>query len=694
MARKSICNKATAFRSVIVAAVVMGAAFLALADMRVSENWTLTEDTVVDGVLTVDAGVTVSLAGHKLTVGALAGSGTIDNLQYLANGSFENYTFIEGQSGMRFGSWDYDSRSRALQGYTTVSDWYVGEVASRFGISKNNNTWLKASVAPIDGTYAFFFQGTDSGVTQTVSVASSGSYVVTFGYTLRPGEGVAEGRTPNKFGDCAIAVVVDGVRVGFADVGTEVHEWRLARFTADLAAGEHKFLIKLQSPAQKSADNYCATMDAITLEPVAPGELHVNVASGEASGGSVKIAGNVKVVKEGAGTFTCSAASQTWTGGTEVRGGVLKGGSSAKTLFGAAMEVRGVRTSVSGLSTGANLVSNGGFKDGAIDPSSYNNKFWYANNGNYRNPSWNVRPTNKGGITMENNIWLKTGQDEAFGDYSLFMQAAKVQGTTAYEDDVQTWQDLGSLTPGAYAFSFNYSGRQNYTGGTVEARLINLTTGVTNSLASATGLTASYMLADCKCDGVVQISECGQYRLLFAMPRLDNAFSGTNPNDKAVCLDNISFAKLSDGSGRGVVTVADGGTLAVDANAAYSNYRLAFASGATLSVPQSGAANAGSAIGMDLGSTLAFNFTSSTVAPVLTLNLRSSLPTTVNVRLSCSGISRPKRAQDFVLTSGYDFTGKTVNVVDSPSWAKRVTVDGSGNLVLTTNDPGLMVIVR
>jgi len=42
------------------------------ADRTISANYVLTTDETVDGVLTVDAGVTVDLNGHNLTVGALA----------------------------------------------------------------------------------------------------------------------------------------------------------------------------------------------------------------------------------------------------------------------------------------------------------------------------------------------------------------------------------------------------------------------------------------------------------------------------------------------------------------------------------------------------------------------------------------------------------------------------------------------
>lgn len=55
-----------------------------------------------------------------------------------------------------------------------------------------------------------------------------------------------------------------------------------------------------------------------------PGELHVNVPSGETTNSTVAISGNVKVVKEGLGTFIPSKTGQSYTGGTEIVAGTVK----------------------------------------------------------------------------------------------------------------------------------------------------------------------------------------------------------------------------------------------------------------------------------------------------------------------------------------------------------------------------------
>ena len=46
-----------------------------------------------------------------------------------------------------------------------------------------------------------------------------------------------------------------------------------------------------------------------------------------------------------------------------------------------------------------------------------------------------------------------------------------------------------------------------------------------------------------------------------------------------------------------------------------------------------------------------------------------------------------------MLTSGLDFTGKTVNLVDPPDWVGRVDVV-NGNLVLTVKQDGTVIFLR
>ena len=64
-----------------------------------------------------------------------------------------------------------------------------------------------------------------------------------------------------------------------------------------------------------------------TTDEEHPGELHVHIAEGESfTNDTVSLDGNLRLVKEGLGTFTATKANQKFTGGTEIVAGTLKCG--------------------------------------------------------------------------------------------------------------------------------------------------------------------------------------------------------------------------------------------------------------------------------------------------------------------------------------------------------------------------------
>ena len=84
---------------------------------------------------------------------------------------------------------------------------------------------------------------------------------------------------------------------------------------------------------------------------------------------------------------------------------------------------------------------------------------------------------------------------------------------------------------------------------------------------------------------------------------------------------------------------------------------------------------------MASGAALAFNFTVDNTAPVLALPAASTIPGTVNVKVSSADGIKMIRRQRYAVTSGFDFTGKTISVLEKPDWVTAVRVDSSGNLV-------------
>ena len=114
----------------------------------------------------------------------------------------------------------------------------------------------------------------------------------------------------------------------------------------------------------------------------------------------------------------------------------------------------------------------------------------------------------------------------------------------------------------------------------------------------------------------------------------------------------------------------------------------------TLEVAQSGTVTLGGNLTLGSTAALAFNFTDKATAPQLAIPAASTIPAAVNVKVSANEGVRLSAAQPYVLTSTFNFTGKTVNLVNPPDWVKSVEVDGSGNLVMNVKQKGLMILVR
>ena len=146
------------------------------------------------------------------------------------------------------------------------------------------------------------------------------------------------------------------------------------------------------------------------------------------------------------------------------------------------------------------------------------------------------------------------------------------------------------------------------------------------------------------------------------------------------------YAKLFSGG----LTVRDSATASVLAGAKPGAGAVTLSDTATLEVAESGAVTLGGALTLGDNATLAFNFTEKESAPQL-VGTSATLPeTTVNVKVTAADGLRV-RGRPYTLTSGMDFSGKTVNLVDKPEWVRSVAVDAEGNLVLTTASKGLII---
>ena len=145
---------------------------------------------------------------------------------------------------------------------------------------------------------------------------------------------------------------------------------------------------------------------------------------------------------------------------------------------------------------------------------------------------------------------------------------------------------------------------------------------------------------------------------------------------------------VSGGTAKGL-TANDSATVAVNAGKQPCNGAVTMNGTSTLKVAQSGTVTLGGNLTLTANAALAFNFTERATAPVLSASSATVSGDTVNVKVSAADGIRPKGGTH-TLTSGIDFTGKTVNLVEAPDWVQSVGVSG-GNIVLTVKPVGLVI---
>ena len=142
----------------------------------------------------------------------------------------------------------------------------------------------------------------------------------------------------------------------------------------------------------------------------------------------------------------------------------------------------------------------------------------------------------------------------------------------------------------------------------------------------------------------------------------------------------------------GGLTVKDSATVSVKPGARPGKGAVTLNDISTLEVAASGTVTLGGALTLGENSNLAFNFTQRDAAPALGGTAATAAGESVNVKVSSTDGLRPKGGT-YALTSGMDFSGKTVNLVDKPEWAQGANVV-DGNIVLSVKPKGFMIIVK
>lgn len=520
-------RKLTGEAAILAAAICIAAALPSLAaDRMITSDYTLSADETVDGTLTVAPGVTVDLNGHNLTVSALAGGGNS-----LIDGRYQVLGYLTA-----------DRTQYVMTDYTPLAS---DRVVMKFRFADNSKIFQFLFCTRLDGSKQSFTMMRNNSTTTNVRIDHGGNQK-SANLSLTSGKDYLF--VMNGGGNAAAMVPAEGTNVGttftadpvaappgpfsllsggaYDDAGTTFTENSSYRckgnfywFKVNSKDGTLKCLIVPAKDTKGTADEsddvigmynlvsgtflpptagtftgggvYAGEGGRIVNTSTTLSELRMNVAAGATvENDAVSIAGKVKLVKAGEGTFIASQYKQTYAGGTDVEGGVLKAGT-----FGSAQPF--------GLCND-NLLFNGSFDAGSITNGS---TYMYAFSTKWpENPGWTCDGKNVG-LTTANGTWVNTGYD--IGKYAMYLRSNGADATIGPAHAEQTFRiaDLGQ-----YRFSFTYMAvpANNRKGATLRAYLIH--GGATNMTVNLGAVTsAARQSFSCR----VEITEAGEYTLQF-----------------------------------------------------------------------------------------------------------------------------------------------------------------------------------
>lgn len=307
----------TIFRAVVLATAFCAASLATsyAADRTISANYTLTADETVDGILTVESGVTVDLNGHSLSVKGLAGDGTITS-----PGGVDLTSPDPNEERV-----SYTTGSGSLYGETKAINLFNNNYR-RSTSGTANRVILATDNLPLAVTYDF---GADSPKVVDLYKVYSGPYGRTGQlFTRSPMSWTFEGSNDNDTWTPldSRAAETDWSRGSetrtYTFANTTAYRYYRITFTAAGAGATYLELVQLE---------YSCVADL----PATQSELHVNIPGGASvTNSTVTITGSIRLVKEGAGEFVSAKAEQIYSGGNRVVSGTLKAAPEVNHPFG------------------------------------------------------------------------------------------------------------------------------------------------------------------------------------------------------------------------------------------------------------------------------------------------------------------------------------------------------------------------
>ncbi len=528
----------------------------AMADETISVDTQLSADMTVGGTLYLKNGATLDLNGHNLSVKALA-------RPVVEGEDVPGYSFIESveSTGHQWLYSDYtpagSDRVEMKLELTEVpgsSAWWI------FFCSRGTSNQQNSFMSGIGGTTKFRVDhkasGTTTGTTYSPGFSKGGVYEISVdgntgackvngstvlttttgaydtatgpfsilgGHELGAGLAAKQGTAISYIPKCKVYSfkVTDTNNVTKCDMVPAVR-------ISDSAVGMYDHARNMFIENYGSAALIPGYIDvAITNSASFISSLIVNGAS---TNDVVKVTGNVRLVKTGAGTYLPTKAGQSYTGGTIVSNGVISvKGNGTTALLGTA---------------GGNLVRNGGFDgEGTVVPKNSNKDWNYAKASGFNCPDWTMSNTSYMGLSgPATGLWIsnQTQINEIMGAYGFFMKTTDTDGK-GHSGDLSLEQSGLPLTRGRYRISYNYTTRAdvNHAPATHSVNLVR--GGVSKRVGEITVQYAErtkYNYAEWFFE--IGEGEDGVYTLQFLQTIADNGSA-----EKTTVLDNIVVEKLA-----------------------------------------------------------------------------------------------------------------------------------------------------
>ncbi|MBP5321687.1 MAG: hypothetical protein J6334_11930 [Kiritimatiellae bacterium] len=334
-------------------AVVCAMAMGAWANETIRSDLTLTEDRTVEGTLIVTEGVTVNLAGHQLTVNGLSGSGTItsvpmcalntgvaapgiiaegailwldasarDTLTVDGDGKVTKWASRVGGNAAQYliSRMSYPAYDSERYGIPTVD---FGEVGSQKDLAIDIIQTAKTVfwVTRIAQTQSAFWLGHGNGYTYNFHRGENGEYCSAANANIaRMWNGLDEVRMSTDSPDPETFHVIVAQMKSPSTFNSLTND----RGLGDRNGGKQLSELICFDRDLTDAERIAVTRYLADKWNIRCGELHIDVAEDASTeNGTVALTGYMRVVKEGKGAFVASMANQSYTGGTEINGGIV-----------------------------------------------------------------------------------------------------------------------------------------------------------------------------------------------------------------------------------------------------------------------------------------------------------------------------------------------------------------------------------